>query len=103
MNRRQLVCAVIGLGIVAPIFAGTTDADPLPPASPVASRSGPPEPDANYVFGLLDRDNDSRIDSREAEASAPLTRYFGEIDTDANGIITRTEWAAYFSQTGPGA
>ena len=101
MLSKRLICATLALSVLAPLVAAAAGA-----FTPVAVESQPqratePEPDANYVFGLLDRNGDSRIDSDEARASAPLVKYFGDIDTDSDGKISRTEWVAYFQHMDP--
>nr|WP_248281598.1 hypothetical protein [Aromatoleum petrolei] len=86
---------------MAPLFAGAAGAFTPVALDSQSQRATEPEPDVNYVFGLLDRNSDSRIDSEEARASAPLVKYFGDIDTDSDGKISRTEWVAYFQQQEP--
>lgn len=100
MNSKQLICAALALGVLAPAIGGAAGAlsDDTPGYAAVAPSPAQDaaEPDADYVFGLIDSDRDGRIDRPEASASAPLTKYFGDIDTDADGLITRGEWGAYF-------
>lgn len=105
MKTKPLICAAVAITVLAPVFAGAAGA-----LAPVAAATAPPETetppsvaDVEYVFGLLDRNADGRIATEEARASAPLVKYFGDIDTDADGVISRTEWSAYFRYAGPRA
>lgn len=101
MLTKRLICATLTLSVLAPLVAGAAGAFTPVALEPQSQRATEPEPDANYVFGLLDRNSDSRIDGDEARASAPLVKYFGDIDTDSDGKISRTEWVAYFQHQEP--
>lgn len=102
MLSKRLICATLALSVLAPLVAAAGAFTPVALDSQSQRATEPePEPDANYVFGLLDRNSDSRIDSDEARASAPLVKYFGDIDTDSDGKISRTEWVAYFQHMDP--
>lgn len=99
MRRKRLASTALALCVLAPLVAGAAGAFTPAVATP-APQADEAEPDANYVFGLLDRNGDDRIDAAEAKASAPLVRYFRELDTDGDGNISRAEWGSYFQ---PGA
>lgn len=101
MLSKRLICATLALSVLAPLVAAAAGAFTPVAVDSQSQRAAEPEPDANYVFGLLDRNSDSRIDGDEARASAPLVKYFGDIDTDSDGKISRTEWVAYFQHMDP--
>ena len=101
MLTKRLICATLTLSVLAPLVAGAAGAFTPVALESQSQRATEPEPDANYVFGLLDRNSDSRIDGDEARASAPLVKYFADIDTDSDGKISRTEWVAYFQHQDP--
>ncbi|NMG44743.1 hypothetical protein GPA22_13525 [Aromatoleum toluvorans] len=103
MLTQRLICAALSLSVLTPLVAGAAGAFTPVAVDTQPQRSTEPEPDANYVFGLLDRDGDGRIDGIEARASGPLVKYFGDIDTDRDGKISRAEWAAYFEHQTPRA
>jgi hypothetical protein len=52
------------------------------------------------MFDQLDASKDDSINMDEAARSAQVTADFRQIDTDANGAISREEWRAYFGSTG---
>lgn len=101
MQSKRLMCTALALSVLAPLVAGAAGAFAPIAVSTQPQRATEPEPDADYVFGLLDRNGDGRIDAEEARASAPLVKYFGDIDTDGDGKISRAEWAAYFQHMDP--
>lgn len=103
MLTKRLICATLTLSVLTPLAAAAAGAFVPATVDTQPQRSTESEPDANYVFGLLDRDGDGRIDGIEARASAPLVKYFGDIDTDGDGNISRAEWEAYFLHQTPHA
>lgn len=112
MKTKQFICGVIAISVLAPVIAGAAGALSPAPAAPSAAtpsltaqpqsatEAPPSVADCEYVFGLLDSDTDGRIAKEEAKASAPLVKYFGDIDTDSDSTISLSEWTAYFRHTG---
>ncbi|MCC4114036.1 hypothetical protein LLG90_01595 [Aromatoleum toluclasticum] len=101
MLTKSLIRAALALCVLTSAVAAAAGAFTPAALDSQPQRATEPEPDANYVFGLLDRNGDGRIDAAEARASAPLVKYFGDIDTDSDGKIDRTEWVAYFQHMDP--
>jgi Ca2+-binding EF-hand superfamily protein len=87
--------------------AGAAATQHAAPAAPVQSQADadplPSIAEVDFAFRLFDRDSNDRITLEEARASAPVVQYFGQLDADADGVISHGEWTAYFRYTGPGA
>jgi len=105
VRTKQLICAVIAVSVLAPVFADALTPAPAAPSPAAQAQSEtealPSVAEVEHAFGLFDRDVDGRVTMEEAKASAPVVKYFGDIDGDSDGTISLSEWSAYFRYTDP--
>lgn len=82
MITRLLVLSSIALfGITAPAHAGK-------------GKKGKKGPDAGVVLARFDRDNNGKIDGKEATRLAGLYAALATLDTDKDGKLSESELAA---------
>jgi hypothetical protein len=70
---------------------------------PAADRPQAADDATSSIFQQLDTNQDGRISSEEAQASAVVSRSFGKADTNGDGAITRDEFMTSFTTRAPGA
>lgn len=81
----------IVVGLAWGLTAGTAFAQS---SAPGAGPHQPPSGKPPIAFAALDVDADGKIDRNEAKADALLAQNFVVLDTDKNGSLSETEFAA---------
>ncbi len=64
----------------------------------VNKRGGPMVSSEDNEFADLDADDDGMINQSEGNADRGITRYWGVIDADADGNISRAEYKTYYNR-----